>query len=800
MTSDTDMIAQYQELRNEIRNCLFCRLNHEQLKAVETGEGAVLCLAGAGSGKTTAMVHRILHLYLFGAKYKKNIFPPADMTEADLEEMRDWLEENKEGAKSQLSSNLIRLIRINGVSPYAILAITFTNKAANEMKIRLDNLLGTISKNMWVMTFHAMCVRILHYEIKKLGFTNEFAIYDSQDQLTLIKGIVKELNIDDKKFKPKSFQNAISRFKCNLKTPKQVTPSDYFEEKCVEVYEIYQERLKTNNALDFDDLLMMTVRLFKDNPEILEKYQDRFRYIMVDEYQDTNHVQYVLVNDLAKKYENLCVVGDDDQSIYGFRQADIQNILDFERDYPQAQVIKLEQNYRSTSIILKAANQVISNNMGRKNKTLWTENPEGEPLIHYDASDEGAESAFIAERVQELRGKGASYSDFAVLIRTNAQSRSMEEWFIRTGIPYKLVGGVKFYERKEIKDILAYLKFLYNPSDGIGMRRIINEPRRGIGDATVKKFEDYSREKGISIYQALLEREELGLGAKTIRAVEGFINLIEGFRQSVESMSVTQLTEEILDKTGYFEQLKMEKTIEAQTRIENLQEFLTKTQEYDRVAEENSLGDFLGQVALVTDLDNLGETDEAVVVMTMHMAKGLEFPNVFVAGMEEGIFPNARVLYSESELEEERRLFYVAITRAKERLYLINAKKRTLYGNTNENLPSQFLKEIPAELMEEYKMPGFFETTRTVPSTSINASSNGSKHEGDNEWNHIGEQQLKQSQGQIFVLGDKILHQKWGEGVIVGVKGQGSDMELKIAFPGKGIKTVMTKYAPIKKV
>ncbi|MDD2211753.1 MAG: DNA helicase PcrA [Clostridia bacterium] len=813
-----NLSKEYQQLRKKIYQSIFSRLNNKQKEVVESGEGPVLCLAGAGSGKTTAMIYRILHLYLFGAKFEEEVFPLAELSAEDLEKMEKWLEEWEKGIVTCFSANIIRLLRVNGVSPRNILAITFTNKAAEEMKTRLSDLLGTVSQEMWVMTFHAACVRILHREISSLGFTGNFAIYDSQDQLVLLRAICKEMNLDEQKFTPKKIQNIISRYKCKLQTPgnANIISNEFFEKKCLAVYDLYQRRLKENNALDFDDLIMLTVRLFQENPEVLAKYQERFRYLLVDEYQDTNHAQYVLVNTLAKKYKNLCVVGDDDQSIYGFRAADIQNILDFERDYPEAQVVKLEQNYRSTQLILDAANEVIAHNFGRKKKQLWTENSAGDPIFCFTASDEGDEAAFVVEKVEELKGQGANYGDCAVLMRTNAQSRTLEEWLMRVGIPYKLIGGVKFYERKEIKDILAYLKFLANPCDRISLKRIINEPRRGIGEATVKKIEDYSWEKGIPIAQALLEHRELGLATKAAKAVEGFVNLLESFQQSLEKLTVTKLTEKILAETGYWEQLVSEKTPEAESRKENLQEFLTKTLEYDQFAEEHSLGDFLSQVALITDLDNLQEKDESVVVMTMHSAKGLEFPYVFLVGMEEGIFPHARSLYQEHELEEERRLCYVAITRAKERLYLLNARERYLYGRKSMNQPSRFLKEVPPQLCVEFRRPGFFETTRAVPADAgisydtdtLGTSAGFSGKRGGKRvretvapgWGQAGEQSGERVQGQIFMLGDKVFHQKWGEGVIVSTKGQGSEIELSIAFPEQGIKTVLAKYAPLKKL
>ena len=805
MQAPGNLIQEYQKTRKKIAEKIFAKLNNKQLEAVQTGAGPLLCLAGAGSGKTTAMIYRILHLYLFGPTFEEEVIPQGQLRAEDLEEMEHWLAQWEKGAIGCFSPNIIRLLRVNGVSPRAIMAITFTNKAAEEMKNRLDNLLGQISAEMWVMTFHAACVRILHREIDALGYTNNFVIYDSQDQLALVKTICKELKIDEKKIAPKSIQNAISRNKCGLLTPEKVKNSaqNSFEKTCAEVYELYQKRLKTNNALDFDDLIMLTVRLFQENPEILAKYQERFRYILVDEYQDTNHAQYALVKALAAKYKNLCVVGDDDQSIYGFRAADIQNILDFERDYPEARVIKLEQNYRSTQLILEAANAVIAKNSGRKSKKLWTENPVGEQILHYLASDEGDEASFVMEKLVELRGAGANYGECAILIRTNAQSRSLEEWFIRAGIPYKLVGGVKFYERKEIKDILAFLKFLANTSDTISMKRIINEPRRGIGEATIEKIEDYSRMRGIPIYQALLEHQEIGLSTRADNAVAQFVELMESFHQSVEELTVTKLTEKILVDTGYREQYVKESTPEADGRLENLQEFLTKTSEYDRYAEDVSLVDFLSQVALVTDLDNLEEQDEAVVVMTMHSAKGLEFNYVFLVGLEEGIFPHYRAFYEERELEEERRLCYVAITRAKKRLYLVNTTERYLYGRNTMNEPSRFLKDIPPELCTEFRRPGFFETTKAVTPTETVSAISAKEHQGGYQLPSYGQYQRQEgvlAQGQIFSLGDKVFHQKWGEGVIVSTKGQGSEIELTIAFPGQGLKTVIAKYAPLKKL
>ena len=784
MAADTHTVEEYWRLRDAIRARIFARLNPEQMKAVETGEGPVLCLAGAGSGKTTAMVYRILHLYLFGPAYNTRPQPPDGLGPEDVALMRAWLEGRPEEGSGALPRRLVTLIRRESVEPRSILAITFTNKAAEVMQDRIEQLLGTAMREMWVMNFHKACVRILRREIKALGYTGDFSIYDAQDQMQVIKRVAAELNLDEKRFAPQALSSFISRCKSELKGPREAGRQrlDFWEEKGVEVYELYQKHLQQDNALDFDDLIMLTTQLFKENPAILDKYRKMFRFILVDEYQDTNHAQYVLVDFLAREHRNLFVVGDDDQSIYGFRQADIRNILEFERDYPGARVIKLEQNYRSTGTILEAAHEVIRNNLARKQKKLWTANPEGERLIRFQAEDEQDEARYISDRINHLVNRGGRCQDCAVLIRMNAQSRVLEEWFMRRGIPYRIVGGLKFYERKEIKDILAYLKFLANPCDSVSLQRIINVPRRGIGEATVHKIIDFGRVNGIPVYEALVRHYELNPGPKIGRAIDGFISLMENFSACVDEISVTALTEKILADTGYNEELIRENTVEALSRLENLKEFLTVTQDYDRGEGERSLGDFLSQVSLVSDLDSYEDEAEAVVIMTMHMAKGLEFAHVFLAGLEEGIFPHSRSLLEQSELEEERRLCYVAITRAKENIYLVNARQRNLFGRRSFNPPSRFLEEIPSHLWEEYKNEtGFFKTTWSGASP---AASQGTLPKEESP----------------FILGDKVEHGKWGQGVVVGVKGQGADAEVQVAFPGQGIKTLLTMYAPLRKV
>ena len=783
MKPEQDIAAKYWQLRDSIRERIFAGLNPEQMKAVETGEGPVLCLAGAGSGKTTAMVYRILHLYLFGAVYNARPEPPDEMGPEDLTVMEDWLNGKPDATIGALPRRLVTLIKRESVPPRSILAITFTNKAAEVMQNRIALLLGNAMREMWVMNFHKACVRILRREIAALGYTGGFSIYDAQDQLQVIKKVSAELDLDEKRFAPQALSALISRFKSELKSAREASRQslDFWEEKGVEVYALYQKRLKEANALDFDDLIMLTVQLFRENPDVLEKYRKMFRYILVDEYQDTNHAQYVLVDLLAREHRNLFVVGDDDQSIYAFRQADIRNILEFERDYPGAKVIKLEQNYRSTRTILGAANEIISHNLTRKQKKLWTENPEGEQLLRYQAEDEQDEARFISDRINHLVNKGRHYQDCAVLIRMNAQSRVLEEWFMRRGIPYRIVGGLKFYERKEIKDILAYLKFLVNPRDSVSLQRIINTPRRGIGEASVQKITDFGRNNGLSLSDALAKHAEVNLGPKISRAIDGFIALMENLNTCVDEMTVTQLTEKILADTGYSEELIRENTAESMSRLENLTEFLTVTQDYDRTADESSLPDFLSQVSLVSDLDSYEDETEAVVIMTMHTAKGLEFKHVFLAGLEEGIFPHSRSLLAESEIEEERRLCYVAITRARENVCLINARQRNLFGRRSYNPPSRFLEEIPPHLWLEYKNgTSFFGTTWSGASSSARE---GSLPKEENP----------------FILGDKVEHNKWGQGVVVGVNGEGKDAEVKVAFPGQGIKTLLLRFAPLRK-
>ncbi|MNB93423.1 ATP-dependent DNA helicase PcrA [compost metagenome] len=636
------------------------RLNPPQRKAVETTEGPLLIMAGAGSGKTRVLTHRIA-----------------------------WLIANRMAP------------------PWAILAITFTNKAAREMQERVSKLVGDEGRDIWVSTFHSMCVRILRKDIERIGFTSNFSILDSSDQLSVIRNCMKDLNIDTKKFEPKAVQAVISTAKNELITPAQYEQKigDYFEGLVAKVYAKYQQRLRSNNSLDFDDLIMKTIQLFQDVPEVLDFYQKKFKYIHVDEYQDTNRAQYMLCKMLAEGHHRICVVGDSDQSIYRWRGADISNILNFEEDYPEATTILLEQNYRSTSNILNAANGVIALNTGRKPKKLWTDSDEGAKIKVFRGDSEHDEGYFVTGEISKNVKQGQAYQNHAILYRTNAQSRVIEEILIKSDIPYQIVGGIKFYDRKEIKDILAYLRLLSNPDDDISLARIINVPKRGLGDTTIGKLAVAAAERGISIFRMLQTVDDLGFAGRTRNALVEFYDMIEALHRMVEFLSVTELTEKILELSQYRLELQNENTLESRARLENIDEFLSVTMEFEKNNEDKSLVSFLTDLALIADIDSMNNDEEdrsdAVVLMTMHSAKGLEFPTVFIIGMEEGVFPHSRAFQDNDELEEERRLAYVGITRAEKQLFLSCARMRTLFGRTTANPPSRFLEEIPEELKED---------------------------------------------------------------------------------------------------
>ncbi len=740
-------------------------LNPEQQNAVKATDGPLLLMAGAGSGKTRVLTHRIAYLIV---------------------EKR--------------------------VNPYNILAITFTNKAAREMRERIGKMMGGAAEEIWISTFHSMCVRILRRDIDRMGFNRNFTILDTGDQQSVVKGILKDKNLDPKKYDPRAILGAISSAKNELIDPEEYakTAGGYFEQTVSDVYTEYQKRLRKNQALDFDDLIMMTIQLFQRVPEVLEYYQRKFQYIHVDEYQDTNRAQYMLVKFLANRFKNLCVVGDSDQSIYRWRGADIANILSFEKDYPNATVILLEQNYRSTKRILLAANKVIENNVTRKAKNLWTENPEGNKLVYYRADSEQGEAQFVAGKIKELMRDGKyKLSDVAILYRTNAQSRVMEEVLLKSNIEYSIVGGTKFYDRKEIKDMLAYLRLISNPDDDISLQRIINVPKRGIGSSSVDKMADFAAMHDISIFQALDSVELLGLSPKITKGAREFRDLIKNYTQMQEFLSVTELVEDILDKSGYREMLKAEKSIEAQSRLENLDELLSVTKNFEEVSEDRSLVAFLTDLALVADIDSLdedGEKTDSITLMTLHSAKGLEFPVVFLIGLEEGVFPHSRSLMEEAEMEEERRLAYVGITRAEQTLFITNAQMRTLFGRTSMNPASRFIREIPEDLLEGVEKDERKNTSFGSRGTSFGRSTSSTTGTsfGTPATRKPVMRPVASSTGGDTIgwrVGDKAEHGKWGIGTVVSVKGEGEGTELDIAFPSPtGIKRLLAKFAPIKKV
>ncbi|WP_370957235.1 DNA helicase PcrA [Bacillus subtilis] len=737
---------------NYISNQLLSGLNPVQQEAVKTTDGPLLLMAGAGSGKTRVLTHRIA--YLMAEKH---------------------------------------------VAPWNILAITFTNKAAREMKERVESILGPGADDIWISTFHSMCVRILRRDIDRIGINRNFSILDTADQLSVIKGILKERNLDPKKFDPRSILGTISSAKNELTEPEEFSKvaGGYYDQVVSDVYADYQKKLLKNQSLDFDDLIMTTIKLFDRVPEVLEFYQRKFQYIHVDEYQDTNRAQYMLVKQLAERFQNLCVVGDSDQSIYRWRGADITNILSFEKDYPNASVILLEQNYRSTKRILRAANEVIKNNSNRKPKNLWTENDEGIKISYYRGDNEFGEGQFVAGKIHQLHSSGKrKLSDIAILYRTNAQSRVIEETLLKAGLNYNIVGGTKFYDRKEIKDILAYLRLVSNPDDDISFTRIVNVPKRGVGATSLEKIASYAAINGLSFFQAIQQVDFIGVSAKAANALDSFRQMIENLTNMQDYLSITELTEEILDKTEYREMLKAEKSIEAQSRLENIDEFLSVTKNFEQKSEDKTLVAFLTDLALIADIDQLDQKEEesggkdAITLMTLHAAKGLEFPVVFLMGLEEGVFPHSRSLMEEAEMEEERRLAYVGITRAEQELYLTNAKMRTLFGRTNMNPESRFIAEIPDDLLENLNEK---KETRETSARKMQPRrgpvsrpvSYASKTGGDTlNW----------------AVGDKAGHKKWGTGTVVSVKGEGEGTELDIAFPSPvGVKRLLAAFAPIEK-
>ena len=738
-------------------------LNPEQKKAVQITEGPLLVVAGAGSGKTSVLTRRIAYL-----------------------------------------------VAEKGIAPWNILAITFTNKAATEMKEREYKLLGQQADGIWMSTFHALCVRILRRDAEKIGYSGNFSIADSAEQLTLIKHIQKEQNINPKMYEPRRILSAISNGKNDLLTPDAFSASaaSPLEKITAQVYQEYQKRLKNDQIMDFDDLIMQTLVLFKKAPTVLHYYQNKFRYLLVDEYQDTNQAQYELCHALAAQYKNICVVGDADQSIYGWRGANMENIMNFEQDYHDdgVQTVKLEQNYRSTGHILAAANAVIKNNRNRKAKKLWTDQGEGAKVTYYRAQSGDDEAHFIIAKIQEeVKEKKRSYHDFAVLYRTNAQSRTVEESFVKSNVPYQIVGGHKFYDRKEIMDIMAYLKLVANPSDSMSFNRIINTPKRGIGPVSVRRFMDFARDNGLSILGAFDHISMSGVTARAGARLSDFGAKLRDAINFAKDHTVTGLTEKILQDFGYTAALKAEHTIEAETRLENLDEFLSVTKRFDDEYEENddtenALSDFLSEVSLLSDQDDLANNDDQVALMTLHAAKGLEFPVVFLVGMEDGLFPLSRALMEDDQLEEERRLAYVGITRAKRELFLTNAYSRMMYGRMQNNPPSRFLAEIDQDdLNIENSVP------ITLTSANFQAETAPFANSDERARAQVYTPKVKPAgavgaEKKGWNVGDQVEHKSWGRGVVTKVNGKGEDMELDIAFSGKGIKRLLAAFAPIKKV
>ncbi|EID40569.1 DNA helicase PcrA [Staphylococcus epidermidis] len=724
-------------------NALVKNMNSEQSEAVRTTEGPLLIMAGAGSGKTRVLTHRIAYL----------------LDEKD-------------------------------VSPYNILAITFTNKAAKEMKARVEHLVGEEAQVIWMSTFHSMCVRILRRDADRIGIERNFTIIDPTDQKSVIKDVLKSENIDSKRFEPRMFIGAISNLKNELKTPEdaQKEANDFHSQMVATVYKGYQRQLSRNEALDFDDLIMTTIILFERVPETLEYYQNKFQYIHVDEYQDTNKAQYTLVKLLANKFKNLCVVGDSDQSIYGWRGADIQNILSFEEDYPEAKTIFLEQNYRSTKNILNAANEVIKHNSERKPKGLWTANSGGDKIQYYEAMTERDEAEYVVKEIMKHQRSGKKYSEMAILYRTNAQSRVLEETFMKSNIPYTMVGGQKFYDRKEIKDLLSYLRVIANSNDDISLQRIINVPKRGIGPSSVEKIQTYALQNNISMFDALAEVDFIGLSKKVTQECISFYEMIQNLIKEQEFLEISEIVDEVLQKSGYRDMLDREQSIESRSRLENLDEFMSVPKDYEENTplEEQSLINFLTDLSLVADIDE-ADTQNGVTLMTMHSAKGLEFPIVFIMGMEESLFPHIRAIKSEDdhEMEEERRICYVAITRAEELLYITNATTRMLFGRSQSNMPSRFLKEIPEDLLDSHtgqKRQTIY--PKSQPKRGFSKRTTSTK---------------KQVSSSDWKVGDKVMHKAWGEGMVSNVNEKNGSVELDIIFKSEGPKRLLAQFAPITK-
>ena len=782
--------TEFLALRKKIIERDFKNLNDMQKKAVLSTEGPLLVLAGAGSGKTTVLVNRIANLIKYGkAYYSEECWDePSASDIAMMKAYADGIIDDTSGFE--------HLLKVDAARPWEILAITFTNKAAGELKERLEKMLGEQALDIWASTFHSSCVRILRRNADYIGYTSNFTIYDTDDSKRVIKDCIKQLGFSESNIQPKTVLGEISRAKDYL-----ISPSEYIKENYLDfrkrnigsVYEAYQSRLKAADAMDFDDIIVNTVRLLQNNSEVLEYYQRKFKYIMVDEYQDTNHAQYLLTSLLAGGYKNICVVGDDDQSIYKFRGATIENILSFENQYRNAKVIRLEQNYRSTQNILDAANKIISNNENRKGKNLWTDNGKGDLIVYHSAESDRDEGFFVADKVLDGLRSGMKYSDFAVLYRMNSQSNLVEQSFVRMGIPYRLIGGHKFYDRKEIKDALAYLSVIVNPNDSVRLQRIINVPKRGIGDTSVAAAQQIADGLGVGLFEVIKTADQFPRLSRSAKKMTEFAMMIEDFIEESDSIELSELLKRVLNVSGYTASLSLEPETK-EDRLANLDELANNLQRFSDENEEATLNDFLQEVALMTDIDNYNAGADTVVMMTIHSAKGLEFPVVFLVGMEESIFPSdMSSMAGAAEIEEERRLAYVGVTRAKKKLYLTRARTRMLFGQTRFNQPSRFLKEIPESLLERSggEIVRSFSSSSTAGASKSAAPSRG--------FTAAPTHSAPAKTSQTFSIGDTVIHKAYGEGVVLSAKPMGNDTLLEIAFANAGTKKIMANYAKVEK-
>ena len=793
------MTDKFLNFRKQLVKKDFSNMNDRQFEAVTTTQGALLVLAGAGSGKTTVLVNRIANLVKYGNAYNSDFVP--FFSQDDITAAEDYLNDKSTDLPKGVFS-------VGAPRPWEILAITFTNKAANELKERINAKLGEGGESLWAGTFHSICGKILRMNAERIGFTSHFTVYDTDDQKRLIKSIMKDFNVDEKMLPVRSIMSAISSAKDSLVTPAEFNETvghDYRQQTIAKLYGEYQKRLKAADAMDFDDMINYTVKLFRENGDVLEHYGTKFKYIMVDEYQDTNHAQYELVHLLSSIHGNLCVVGDDDQSIYRFRGATIENILNFEDDYENAKIIRLEQNYRSTGNVLGAANAVISHNRGRKGKTLWTDKGDGELINLYTAADERDEARYVTDRILESVRSGSRFCEHAVLYRMNAQSASIENVFARSGISYRVIGGMRFYERKEIRDVLAYLNLVNNNCDDIRLRRIINEPKRGIGDTTLGNAAEISASLGQSLFETLDNADQFPSLSRAAAKLKDFCSMIRSLSDAANRLTISELVAEVLDKSGYHVSLMSDADPKNADRLQNVEEFVNTVKQYELENDEPSLSAFLEEIALVSDIDSLNDNDDKVTLMTIHSAKGLEFEKVFLIGLEEGVFPGNQSIYGgESEIEEERRLMYVAITRAKQQLTITNAVTRMVFGSTNRNMPSRFLKEIPDQ---------YCNMSATVPQTSYFAPTGFGAHSQRNDYTPrvsygsthsakpFGSYSAAKTERQAtsqYTAGQRVEHKTFGSGMILSVSPMGNDTLLEIAFDGVGTKKLMAAYAKLK--